>query len=209
MTVTAPGGRAVRRVMCSSAGPGVVRGGAARTLPRAGSSLSAVITDVLSDHHILQELEPEAETSWKAQGTLAACPPGLWAITWSPADFHHLRALSVGSPERRRQANHSFSPARRCRCHLGRAAWPWAQERCLTRHALGVNLSLAMELGGNPKLNTRVAEAQLRSTTHQACQAVKMSGVTFAMAPAPLDSNTSSGILKSCKGSDCHEHREE
>lgn len=82
--------------------------GAARILPRAGSSLSAEIADVLSDHHILQELEPEAETSWKAQGTLTACPPGLWAITWSSARFHPLRALSVGSPGRGRQANSSF-----------------------------------------------------------------------------------------------------
>lgn len=146
------GGRAVRRAMCSSAGAGLVRGGAARTLPRAGSSLSAEITDVLSDHHILQELEPEAETSWKAQGTLTACPPGLWAITWSPAHFHPLRALSVGSPGRGRQANSSFSPARTCRCHLGRAAWPWAQERCLARHVLGVSLSLAMELWREPQV---------------------------------------------------------
>lgn len=142
-------------------GVGLVRGGAARTLPRAGSSLSAEITDVLSDHHILQELEPEAETSWKAQGTLTACPPGLWAITWSPAHFHPLRALSVGSPGRERQANSSFSPARTCRCRLGRDAWPWVQERCLARHVLGGNLSFPMEMWGNPKLCTSIAEAQL------------------------------------------------
>lgn len=36
-----------------------------------------------------------------------------------------------------------------------------------------------------------------------------MSAVTLATAPALLDSNASSGILKSCKGPDCHEVREE
>lgn len=101
MTDTATGGRAgwaVRQAACTSAGVGPAWRGAAHILPRAGSSLSAETTDVLSDRRILQEPEPEAETSWKARGALTACPPGVRAISWSPAHFHHLRALSVGSP---------------------------------------------------------------------------------------------------------------
>lgn len=75
----------MRQAACASAGVGPVRHGAVHTLPRAGSSLSAETTDVLSDCRILQEPEPEAETSWKARGVLSTCPLGVQAISWSPA----------------------------------------------------------------------------------------------------------------------------
>jgi len=61
---------------CGSAGAGPVRCGTAHTLPRARSSLSAETTDVLADCHILQELEPEAEMSWKDGGLSPPVPGG-------------------------------------------------------------------------------------------------------------------------------------
>lgn len=91
---------------CARAGAGPAWRGAAHTLPQAGSSLRAETTEALKDspQPVGTGSEPDAETSWKAWGTLTACPPGCRQLTGalltSTISAHLARAPQGGRSEK-------------------------------------------------------------------------------------------------------------